>query len=639
MIRAFQWDLARQVERLDWLLAQLPRYAAWGYQELHLHLEDAVDYPGLPGVARRDALSWRQLEKLVKTAERQGIGVVPIVNLLGHTQYLIKTPEWRDLNECRDETGQPLPVGQICPSDPRTREVAARLLRDVAPLCTAGKVHVGLDESFHLGRHPASQTEIAQLGLAAYFARYVGQLHELAAGHGLRMACWADMFVLLPAAIPLLPRGLIAYDWYYHGFRRHPRFELYNYAEYNLAPALRQQGISYWGCPLNGAFRHEPMPVFGERLANALSWWQRCARTHAEGMLVTGWEPNRLALELTTVVDAAIAGLWLTPGTDDHPTLLADGFRRALGMSRPQAQAAARTALASDDRAHAGYAKWEINDRWTVFAGRGRSAPLASDAAFFRRALPRNGPPAWVASLAWGGYLATRDLYVREAAHGALRARRLLQRQRFGELKRLITRLWADAEQFEQTWKDGRTAAQTMWRRTRRRNQPNPNEQILQTDRIRLLAWRRWLRRAQRTSAHAAAPSPVAGAWHLLMVVHNVRPGLHRVVLQQRNEDGDWDDLAGRYTIEFRSRAARRRSAVKQAWSVPVPDPEREYRVALRGIGEVAISQVRLTDGLTERPNQAWRWAQRRRLGRPTPRQGWPDLNWQHNLDCLQLRF
>ena len=44
--RAFQWDLARQVERLDWLLAQLPRYADWGYQELDLHLEDAVEFRG-----------------------------------------------------------------------------------------------------------------------------------------------------------------------------------------------------------------------------------------------------------------------------------------------------------------------------------------------------------------------------------------------------------------------------------------------------------------------------------------------------------------------------------------------------------------------------------------------------------------
>ena len=96
-VRAFQWDLARQVERHDWLLEQLPRYADWGYQELYLHLEDAVEYPSLPGVARRDAYTYRQMERLVTAATRVGIGVVPIVNLLGHTQYLIKVPSPRSM--------------------------------------------------------------------------------------------------------------------------------------------------------------------------------------------------------------------------------------------------------------------------------------------------------------------------------------------------------------------------------------------------------------------------------------------------------------------------------------------------------------------------------------------------------------
>ena len=68
MIAAFQWDLARQVERLDWLLAQLPRYADWGYRELYLHLEDALEFPSLPGVARRDAYSQRQFARLVGEA-------------------------------------------------------------------------------------------------------------------------------------------------------------------------------------------------------------------------------------------------------------------------------------------------------------------------------------------------------------------------------------------------------------------------------------------------------------------------------------------------------------------------------------------------------------------------------------------
>ena len=103
--RAFQWDLARQVERLDFLLQSLPRYAEWGYEELYLHLEDAVEYPSLAGVARSDAYSYRQFARLVEAATAAGIRVVPIVNLLGHTQYLIKMPELRELNELRDDDG------------------------------------------------------------------------------------------------------------------------------------------------------------------------------------------------------------------------------------------------------------------------------------------------------------------------------------------------------------------------------------------------------------------------------------------------------------------------------------------------------------------------------------------------------
>jgi hypothetical protein len=214
-IRAFQWDLARQVEKLDWLLAQLPRYADWGYQELYLHLENAVEYPSLPKVARPGAYSYRQLERLVTAATRAGIGVVPIVNLLGHTQYLIRVPALRDLNELRAEDGTPLPAGQICPLHPRTLEVAELLLRDMRPFCTAGKVHVGLDESFHLGQHPLSRAEVDRIGLPAHFANYVHRLQALNHKLGLRMGLWADMLYFLPDAIPLLPRGLIAYDWYY----------------------------------------------------------------------------------------------------------------------------------------------------------------------------------------------------------------------------------------------------------------------------------------------------------------------------------------------------------------------------------------------------------------------------------------
>ncbi|HXA81213.1 MAG TPA: family 20 glycosylhydrolase, partial [Opitutaceae bacterium] len=221
-VRAFQWDLARQVERLDFLLKWLPHYAEWGYQELYLHLEDAVEFPRLPGVARRDAYSQKQFARLVEAATRAGIRVVPIVNLLGHTQYLVKTPELRDLNELRAPDGSPLERGQVCPLHPRTLEVAENLLRDIAPFCTAGLVHTGLDESFHIGKCPRCREEIARIGLGAHFAGHVSRLHALTSKLGLRLALWADMFYYIPEAIAQLPRDVVAFEWYYYPFTRRP---------------------------------------------------------------------------------------------------------------------------------------------------------------------------------------------------------------------------------------------------------------------------------------------------------------------------------------------------------------------------------------------------------------------------------
>ena len=418
--KAFQWDLARQVERLDFLLPWLPRYADWGYQELYLHLEDAVEYPTLPGVGRSDGYTYAQLDRLVKAATTAGIRVVPIVNLLGHTQYLIKVPDLRELNELHDRAGNPLAQGQICPLHPRTPEVAGKLLRDVVPFCTAGKVHAGLDESIHLGKCPRCREEIARIGLAAHFAAHVDRLHALTTSLGLRLGLWADMLALLPAAVPKLPRDVIVHDWYYYPFARLPRVELHNFAEVDLATPLRARGIEYWGCPMNGAFRHEPLPVFGERLANIVSWWRRCGRVGAAGFLVTSWEANRLAMELPIAIDAAAASLWLDPHVDDPREMLARGFARVFGnrsvgqlvpkpprrvvlpaeasregrvLNAPTAMRRhrdmppypsdlrrwARAALAGDAHAFCGYYRWQINERWDVCATRDGLGPYEQE--------------------------------------------------------------------------------------------------------------------------------------------------------------------------------------------------------------------------------------------------------------------
>jgi hypothetical protein len=635
-LRAFQWDLARQAERLDWLLAQLPRYAAWGYQELYLHLEDAVEYPSLPGVARKGAYSYLDMWQLVTAAAKSGIKVVPIVNLLGHTQYLLNDPALRDLNELRAPDGSPLPQGQICPLHPRLPEIAEKLLRDVEPFCTAGKVHVGLDESYHLGRHPRSRREISRIGLAGHFAGYVQRLHGLASARGLRLGLWADMLALVPGAIPLLPRDVVAYDWYYYPFRRRPRIELRNFAEYDLAASLRARGIEYWGCPMDGAFRHEPLPIVRERLANIVSWWRRCRQTKAAGMLVTSWEPQRLAAEIPQLVDAAAAGLWLD-GEEDVDRLLAAGARRMFGRRGPRAAAALR---AADDHPFSGFARWQVNDRWDTVLTPEPLEGWRAEAQKCGQLAARPGlPPAVQASLRFRAYLAERDLFVRESGQAVWQVRAAVGSGAGTKARALLAEKERGAAKFARAITRGQAAARAMWNRTRPARTRGPNEAVLAADAIRLRAWRVWLKKCRARPRSAWTASPLAGSWQLLVRVRNFAPAVQKVVVEQRLADGTWRDLHGLFLIEFQAAAAKSRATRFHWLSAPLAWSGRarelpELRLAVRGFGPAAIEGIMLTNGpctlLLGKPHAFI-------LGRHARTRGYPDFDWQNNRAVVRL--
>ncbi len=635
LIKAFQWDLARQVERLDVLLEQLPKYAAWGYTELYLHLEDAMEYPSFPSIAREDAYRYREIEQLVRAAQRVGIGVVPTVNLLGHTQYLIKTPELRDLNELREPDGSALFQGQICPLHPRTEDVARRLIGDIAPFCTAGKVHAGLDESFSLGRCPRCRAEIAQHGLAYHFSHYVQRLHAIAAQKNLRLGMWADMLYFVPEAIPDLPTNLIAYDWYYYPFRRHPRVEFFNFAERDLRAPLRRRGIEYWACPMNGAFRYEPMPIFKDRLDNIRAWWKRAQRETA-GLLITSWESYRLAFAVPSVVDAAAASLWLEDKGErlGNRELLQRGAARCFGSQ--QARKIADLLLKADMYPFSGYARWEENDRWTGLAGT-KSRRETRGAVQALRVLARAAeelPAAAHASLEFRCYLEERRAFIARAGDGVCDLRKALTKKPgldFESVRRLLEQ---ECVKFRKSWTRGFKAAKAMWKLSRDPHRTGQNEIILRRDAQRLRTWQNWLRSIRRSREKVWEENPVFGAWQLVIEIENFAPAVQRVAIETRHGTGNWEELVGRYTIEFQSKAAQPRTKIRRKLSIPCPAPNAsQFRISLRGVGQVRIKFARLTDGVkTLRAKQ-----KNFLLGLPAPKSRLPDPG--ANTDARDLKF
>ena len=156
----------------------------------------------------------------------------------------------------------------------------------MAPFCTAGKVHVGLDESFTSGGTRSAGPRSPRWAWRGHFAALRHRLHGLAGARGLRLGMWADMLALLPEAIPQLPPGITAYDWYYYPFAG-AADRAAQFRRVRPGAAAAGAGIEYWGCPMNGAFRHEPLPVFGDRLANIRAWWRRCRPRGGRGC----WSP------------------------------------------------------------------------------------------------------------------------------------------------------------------------------------------------------------------------------------------------------------------------------------------------------------------------------------------------------------
>jgi hypothetical protein len=147
------------------------------------------------------------------------------------------------------------------------------------------------------------------------------------------------------------------------------------------------------------------------------------------------------------------------------------------------------------------------------------------------------------------------------------------------------------------------------------------------------------LHAARKNPALVFDATPVCGRWQLVFTVENFAPALPQVVVEQRQPDGAWRELRARHTIEFRAQAARPRvrPPIARLFSTPIDDPTAPLRVAVRGLGQVALRDVFLTDGVTKLRLARRSPGAKKILGRAAPRHGFPDI--RRTLAVWPLEF
>ena len=281
--RGFLLDVSRdRVPTMPALRALVERLAEFKYNQLQLYVEHTFAYAGHEEVWRdASPLTPPQVRALDAFCRERHIELIPNQQSFGHMHRWLAHARYRDLAECPGGVEHAFSVDvepfSLCPVDPGSLALLADLYDQLLPCFASQLFHVGLDETFDLGRG-RSRARCAELGAGRVYLEYLERVHALVAERGKRMQFWGDIIVQHPELVPELPADAIAMEWGYeagHPFEQH-------------AQRFADSGLEFHVCPGTSSWQS-----FAGRLDNARANLAQAAQhgleAGAAGYLVTDW--------------------------------------------------------------------------------------------------------------------------------------------------------------------------------------------------------------------------------------------------------------------------------------------------------------------------------------------------------------
>lgn len=203
--------------------------------QLFLRINYNFKFKSHPELADKAALSEAQVKRIVKAANKHGIEVIPLVNLLGHQSW--KQDNIKSLlrvyPEFEENPGPKLHDDDFytrayCPNHPEVHDVVFALVDEIADAFDAKAVHAGMDEVFILGEDGCPRCK--GKNKAELFANEVNLIQQHLAKSNRKMYIWGDRLLDgettgigkwaaaingTHPAIDLISKDVIIVDWQY----------------------------------------------------------------------------------------------------------------------------------------------------------------------------------------------------------------------------------------------------------------------------------------------------------------------------------------------------------------------------------------------------------------------------------------
>ncbi len=213
--RGLMADMSRNgVARPEFLKKWMVQLSLMGLNALTLYTEDTYEVSGHPLVGYlRGKYTKAELKDLDRYAGLFGIEMFPCIQTIGHFSQILKFNHYADIRDTEWELNV---------ESAKAARFVRELLRNASEPYQSKLIHVGMDETWSLGRGKCFKTN-QKMDPRQMYVGHLARVAKLCAELGLKPMMWGDIVLgqysterLTPAQVKLLPKNMTMDFWNYY---------------------------------------------------------------------------------------------------------------------------------------------------------------------------------------------------------------------------------------------------------------------------------------------------------------------------------------------------------------------------------------------------------------------------------------